>query len=302
MTLKHAKYCKDVPSGSSPNDIKQLAGTLVTPETMTVDMSNHIYCPECGFPVFRSPRLGNQQAIRQPFFSHKPDVQHECELKSKSIPIRRYNDKNEVLKDIETGSLVIIHEFSDDEIDEKSKNSSQHFVQSGNSNSRNLKLVGKGKNKEVNSFPSSMTSLKTICRHFDENLTKWFVLPEEHAPKKLVHLLVNVESIEAIDLEKSICYGRITKVERSGTRDDNVVNFHLAYERRVANKQTIADFTLRTTNIQAYRMGLNDSCVGHYLLMYGSIQERGIGLCIWDAKKSEVALLPQKYDYLLDTL
>jgi len=306
MTIKFAVYYEKGEGDRALAQEELDTGKLVAVTGMSADMEGHVYCPQCGHTIFRSPKLGNQNSTRPPYFSHKKDVNHKCELKSEARYTRRYKLECDALKDIVNNRLVVIHGFSDDKRSLESDYVGKHYVEAKPDTKRMVKLGKDDSVDKVFSLPSTMTSMTTVCRNFDLNLNRFFVLPDGQVAKKLFALLANVNKVSETTSRKGFYFGRIIKVESGGNQQDNVLNFHLEYSEREGlideKEATINDFTLRTTNSIADQIGLHQNVIGRYLIMYSDIRGRGRGLSVRESKSSEVALLPQKYDHLLDAL
>ena len=60
------------------------------------------------------------------------------------------------------------------------------------------------------------------------------------------------------------------------------------------------DFCLKTSNEQNKEHGIGPDSIGRIVIAYGKITENGAGLCLEKLGWGEFALLPSKYEHLID--
>jgi hypothetical protein len=146
-------------------------------------------------------------------------------------------------------------------------------------------------------LPSKITTVAGICRNFDENLYKYYHLPERQNAVRLIDLLHNVENITEEDPIPRFYYGLIKKIYSPA---NNPKPHNIRMTELVCNP-SVRDFLLKPTIELAQQKGITQSAIGRIVIMYGSVTVSGIGLSIENLHWGEFALLPRQYHNLLGT-
>lgn len=297
--IKFALYLKNWNFDDGDKNFLRKTAEKIPVMDFVLEMKGHIFCPECTAPLFRSPEDKNYASDgRKAFYAHSRSVKTVCSLRVKQGEGKRYENEEEAKKAIEDGELVIVQAFMRDkpvppEIDEplvfdREPNEDQDGeltpIAIGRHNGDEFKL------------PSKVTTIRGLCRAFDENLNKYFMFPGQKAATTLQDLLIHVGDVKEICDVPRLYFGRITHSANMGKTPKNIRQTFLHYP----SGNSFKDFCLKATDESSREHGIGDESIGRIAIAYGRVTVSGIGLCISNLGWGEFALLPRKYEYLLD--
>ncbi|MFT4928901.1 MAG: hypothetical protein ACI8WB_005021, partial [Phenylobacterium sp.] len=86
------------------------------------------------------------------------------------------------------------------------------------------------------------------------------------------------------------------KSNNCGTTPQNIRQTMFHYTRNTE----YVDFCLKVTDQLSSEHSITNDSNGKVVLMYGIVEESGIGLCIRNLGWGEFAILPEQYNYLLE--
>ncbi|MEI2261586.1 hypothetical protein OHC51_11585 [Stenotrophomonas indicatrix] len=262
-------------------------------------MKGHIFCPECSAPLFRSPEEKDvAKDGRQAFFAHARGIQTDCSLRVKKANGRQYENEEEAAKAVEDDELVVVHSFMHERPVLPQPDGALVYDRESNEDSKGpptIAPIGRHNGEEFK-LPSRITTIRGLCRKFDSNLNKYFLLPGQRSARTLQEQLIPVSNVMGVDEVPRLYVGRIATSKSYGSNSWNMRLTFLDF----TNKSEFKDFCLKSNNEISDEHGIADGSRGRIALAYGKVTESGIGLCITDLGWGEVALLPKKYEHLLD--
>ena len=271
----------------------------IAPLEFLPEMKEHIFCPECSAPLFRSPEKKNYAKNgRQAFFAHTRGIQTDCSLRVKQADGKRYENEEEAKKAVENGELVVVQSFMHEKPEPPQINGPLVYDREPNEDKKGpLAVAPIGRhNGEEFKLPSKITTVRGLCRSFDSNLNKYFLLPGQRAARTLREQLIPVSDVKATCDAPRLYVGRITASANYGPNPWNLRLTSLGF----VNDSEFKDFCLKATDEVSKEHGIDNESKGRIALAYGKVTESGIGLCIANLGWGEFALLPQKYEHLLD--
>ncbi len=68
----------------------------------------------------------------------------------------------------------------------------------------------------------------------------------------------------------------------------------------IDKSSSVKDFCIKTPHWLQHEHGIGKDTEGRYVLIYGKVTESGLGLCFENLGWGELALVPEKYNYLID--
>lgn len=270
----------------------------VMPTEYTEQMKGNIFCPECCAPLFRSPhdRPFNSRGVAA-FFAHSRAFSPECSLRVSRAEGRTFLNEELARQAIEDEELVVISSFLTDR--PASENGEQRVYDGDHvedSNGQTTEVAIGRHNGEPFNLPSRITTIRSICRNFDRNFYKYYTLPGKNNAVQLRDLLVDVSTVIETNDTPRLYYGRILNSYNCGTTPQNIRQTMLEYNR---NSEYV-DFCLKVTDQQSSEHGITDDSNGKVVLMYGTVEKSGIGLCIRNLGWGEFSTLPEQYNHLLE--
>ncbi|WP_315707559.1 hypothetical protein [Brenneria uluponensis] len=273
-------------------------GKRVLPSEFTVDMSHHIFCPECSTPLSRRPQNKDRATDgRNPSFAHLPSFSHiHCNLRTKTAKGKKYNSEEEVKKAIANDQLAIVESFMKErpELPEGvGGDYDQNHIEDMDGKESDVP-IGRHRGESFK-LPSKITTVAGICRNFDKNYYKYYVLPDEKNAERLDRLLTDINIVKDIVNVPKLYYGKILS-SFSQPWDSSIRMTRLSW----ANSGEYKDFYFKQNNKDSRDKGIDDNSRGRILLMYGIVTVNGLGLCVGHVGWGEFALLPEKYNYLFD--
>ena len=271
--------------------------TTVTVDKYLPEMKGSIFCPECCVGVFRYPETGSHdRSGRKAYFSHARKDSPECGLRAKKTLVRRFESRELASQSIEDGSLVVVKEFVKEKpelVSGKGLSQCEGGVMEAPDGGLVEVPIGKRKGESFN-LPSKLTTVRAICWGFDNNLYRYFYLPGEKRAVRLLDLLIDIKGLRGVDGERKLYFGKIKSSEKHTYTRVTMLEY--------TGDKDFNDFCFKAEDSESREHGVGDDSVGKTLVMYGVITKRGgTGLCIKDVGWGEYAVLPSKYDHLLES-
>lgn len=271
---------------------------LVLASEYTADMSDKIFCPECCTNLSRSPKEKAKFSNgRSCCFVHRPTFRDvECSLRTPSAEGKRYFTEEDAKHAIESDQLAIIDSFMQDR-PEKTSAVLDPYDQSAVEDIQGpISSVPIARHRsERFELPSRITTVAGLCRKFDKNLYKFFVLPNSGFAQKLTDILVDIATVtEECDAPR-LYYGKIVRSYNAG-QNPKPTNIRMT---KLLSNPNVKDFYLKIPAAKQEEKGITDDSVGRVVLFWGKIVGSGIGLAASGLSWGEFALLPEKYEELL---
>lgn len=297
--IKFALYLKGWSYDSGRKAYLKEEASKITPLEFLLEMKNYVFCPECSAPLFRSPEDKDYASNgRRAFFAHARGVQTNCSLRVKQAEGKRYDNEEEAKQAIEDGELVIVQSFVHKKPESSQLNGPLVYDKEPNEDKDGpVTEVPIGRhNGEEFKLPSKISTIRGLCRSFDNNLNRYFILPGQQAARTLREQLIPVSDVKATCETPRLYIGRIIS---SSKRGPNPWNLRLTFLKFV-NDSEFPDLCLKATDEVSKEHGVDDKSTGRIAVAYGKITISGRGLCIANLGWGQLALLPIKYEYLLD--
>ncbi|WP_288632802.1 hypothetical protein [Pseudomonas sp. UBA5666] len=276
------------------------ASRRVAPDEYEAGMVGSLFCPGCYTNVERTPKhkdlFTNKRA---PFYRHLTRWQHvACVLRAKKPEGKRYDTDEDAKQAIDHDELTIVKGFI------KAKPEIEHF-EGGDYDETPVEDVDGpltdvpiGRHRgESFQLPSTITTVAGICRNFEVNKDKYFVMPGAQHAVQLADLLTNVTELtrDILDTEQSpkLYYGRIRRSWNAGKYS------HSTRMTRIECDPSIGDFTVKLPDGFCQEKGIKDDSTGRIVMFYGVITTNGGGLAVDRLSWGEIALLPKHHNNLL---
>lgn len=296
--IKYALYLEGW--GYEGGDRQELSSKArkIIPNEFIASMNGKIYCPGCFTNLSKSPK--DKQTFsngRKACFIHLPTYcRIECDLRTPKPEGMLYPTEELAKQAISDGQLAIIHSFRST-LPELGAGRSEPYSQSMVEDiSGPISEIPISRHKGENfKLPSKISTVAGICRKFDENLYKYYVFPGKKVAKRLTSALINVADVEDIDDEPKLYYGEIISSYNAGNTP-KPTNLRMT---RLSCHKKIKDYYLKAVESEQSEKGICDASIGRIVLFWGKITWNGIGLCVERPKWGEYALLPEKYNALL---
>lgn len=294
--IKFALYLKDwFFQGGDKAQLKKNSEKVLIDE-YAPQMKGFIFCPECSANLFRSPEDKDFSSNgRAAYFAHSRGTKTDCGLRTKRAEGKKYLTEEDARRAIQNEELVIVEGFIKDKPIAPNKTPAEYDASQVEEIDGPTADVPIGRHKgEAFKLPSKFKTIRGICNKFDENINRYFYMPNGQHAIQLQDLLKNIEAVTEEDEIPRIYYGRIIQSVNPGKTPKNIRMTKLKYK-----KSDYADFYLKLTDEKQQEKGIDDNSAGRVVLMYGKITTSGAGLCIENIGWGEFALLPQKYERLL---
>lgn len=261
------------------------------------DMKGKIFCPECCCPLDRRPHdRDSDRRGRVAFFAHRRGIDTDCGLRTLPAAGKRYETEEEAAQAINNGNLVIVSEFLQEQPEAPEKVAGVYDQGPAEDIEGELSLVPIARHRgRTFELPSKITTVRGMCRNFDQNLHRYYVLPGGQHAKILYDHLVSVQSLTDITEHSILVYGRIISAWDAGQAAHNCRFIKLRYP-----GNAYKDFNIKMYRSSAEAHGLSIGNVGRIVIAYGRVRENGIGLSVDYPAWGEVALLPGEYNRYLD--
>ncbi|HFH3075493.1 hypothetical protein [Pseudomonas aeruginosa] len=285
-------------SGSQEN-LKKAANRII-PSDYEPLMDGSIFCPACFTNLNRIPKekdiFSNQ---REPFFSHQKKWRNiPCDLRINKPQGKRYDSWEDARKAIENKELVIVSGFIQDEPEIKDDITPGDYTETPveDIDGPPAKTPLARHTGEELELPSVITSVMGVCRNFDTHLFKYYQFPGRDFPMRLMDLLRDIRGVTDVDDDPKLYYAKIESSKNMGRTSSNI---RMTW---VTCNSSVKDFCIKTIDRVASRKGIKEGIEskGKIMLIYGKIVHSGIGLAIDQPAWGEYALLPDKYQSLLE--
>lgn len=297
--IKYALYLTGWTYKYGNKDELKRNATRVVPSEYRSEMDGSLFCPVCFTNLDRVPKQKKYFSNgREAYFRHRvayPEI--KCDLRSKKPDGKRYETYEEARKAIDDESLVIVDGFMKDKPELSYESGNEYDETPIEDIDGPVSDVPIGRHRgESFKLPSKITTVAGICRNFDENLYRYYYLPNQKFSIQLVDLLHSVENILEEDDEPKLYHGVIKRTVHLGERKrpDNIRMTYLKNEQK-----GVKDFCIKLQDKHQKSHGITDASVGRTVLVYGKVSDNGTGLCFKNLGWGEFALLSKKYDELL---
>lgn len=294
--IKFAYHLKDwAYEDGEPSSLKG-NGVKIAPSEFTPDMEGAIFCPGCYTNLNRVPRDKDRFSNgREAYFAHLSKFSHvNCDLRSTKPEGKRYDSYEEAQKAIDDENLVIVDGFVKDRPEVNKPSGGEYDetpiedIKGPLSDVPISRHVG-----ESFKLPSKITTVRGLCRGFDENLYRYYHFPGNKYAVRLVDLLHDVRQVTGEDDVPRLYFGVIKSSGNAGRTSRNIRMTWLTCN------PGVKDFCFKAVDADAQEKGIRDDTKDRIIIMYGTVTGSGIGLAIEKLGWGEYALLPEKYNKLL---
>jgi hypothetical protein len=223
--IKFSLYLKDWSYGDGKKNFLRENARKIAPLEFLVEMKGHIFCPECSAPLFRSPEDKDYATNgRRAFFAHARGIKTDCSLRVKQAEGKRYENEEEAKQAIEDGELVVVKSFIVDKPEPPQLDGPLIYDKEPNEDKDGpITAVPIGRhNGEEFKLPSKVTTIRGLCRSFDANLNKYFMLPGQRVAHSLREQLVPVSEVKATCEIPRLYVGRVTSSSSFGSNPWNL--------------------------------------------------------------------------------
>ena len=270
-------------------------GEKIPPSEYEGHMENSIFCPVCFTPLFRSPKdkplFSNERSAR---YNHYSSFSHvECRLRAARTEGLKFDSEELATQAIADGTLTVVHSFRADGPDAAAGTGGlnvAYFEDLAGPVANCPISRHKGQSFEL---PTTISTVGAICRRFDNNLYKYYLLPGRSAAVLLASELIDIKTVEFADDTPRFYFGEIFQSSNAGKTKANLRMTRLRCHAKVP------DFYLKAVDSEQTSKGINDDTRGRAVLFWGVIVANGIGLSVNRPKWGEYALLPTQYERLL---
>lgn len=295
--IRHALHLPGWVFNTGSEPVLRGSGKPVLVSEYQREMKGEIFCPECTCPLFRSPEeVEANKSGRNAYYAHRKNTKTECGLRTKKAEGKKYLTEEEAAQAIVDGKLVIVKGFMKEKPvspDKETKEYDQTAVEDEQGEVSEV-AIGRHRGEKFN-LPSSLTTVRGLCRNFDENLYRYYVFPEKQHAQLLADALRNVTTLESTTDSPILGYGRIITIREPGNHPYSTRFVKLAFEA----KGGYGDFSVMISQREADQHDLNNQSIGRFAIFYGRISVNGTGLSVKNIGWGEVALLPTKYEKYL---
>lgn len=299
LRIKYALYHSNWRYGKDSRSVLMSTADKVLVSEYRTEMDGKLFCPGCFTNLTRTPKDKDLFSNgRRACFSHLPTYSEvPCDLRSKKPEGKKYLTEEEAREAIANRELAVISAFraeAPESVDLRSGVYDQSLVENIAGPDADL-AIGRHHGETFN-VPTRIATVAAICRNFDENLYRFYIFPGSSIATRLVDALVDIASIHAVDDTPRLYFGRILSTRNVGI-NPKPTNLRMTW---FAHHPDVKDFCLKDVDATQLSKGINDESVGRIVLLWGKVTESGIGLCVNRPSWGEYALLPIKYNKLLD--
>lgn len=295
--IRHALHLPGWVFNSGTESVLRRSGKPVLVSEYQREMKGGIFCPECTCPLFRSPEeVEANKSGRNAYYAHRRNIKTECGLRTKQAEGKRYINEEEAAQAILDGKLVIVKGFLKEKPVSPDKETKEYDQTAVEDELGEVSEVSIGRHRgEKFNLPSNITTVRGLCRNFNENLYKYYVLPGMQHAQLLADALRNVITLDSTTDNPILGYGRIVSIWEPGKYPHSTRFVKLAFK----PKEGYGDFSILISQREADLHDLNNQSIGRFAIFYGGISKNGTGLGVKNIGWGEVALLPEKYDKYL---
>ncbi|QJQ93954.1 MULTISPECIES: hypothetical protein [Halomonadaceae] len=272
---------------------------VISIEQYSSEMHGFLFCPLCHTPLSKSPSEKMHFSNgRSAHFKHLPSFSHiRCAHRSLRAQGLKFDSEEDARRAIDDEQLAVVHEFIKEKpvaIENEADPYDQSQVEDMDGPLANFPISRhRGEHFIV---PTRIKTVHGICRRFDHNLERYYVLPGMTNPVQLRSLLRDASKIETTIEIPALYYGVITNINSPFKRPHNVAMIMVSYS------GGHADFCIKTTNASAKEHGIDNNSKGRYVMFFGPISTNGVGLCFNNPGWGEYSILPEKYNHLIENL
>lgn len=294
--IKYALYLKDWSFEHDDQAYLKANAVKALVTEFEDEMHGNIFCPECGAPLFRSPRDKDYSDNgRAAYFAHSRGFKTNCGLRTKKAEGKKYLNEEEAKKAIQDEELVVVEGFIKEKPVAPSKEAKEYNQTEVEELEGPVTEIPIGRHRgDTFKLPSKFKTVKGIVRNFDENLHRYFYFPNSRHAIQLQDYIRDIKTVTKPDNKPKLYFGTIVRSFNAGNTPKNIRMTRLKFKTR-----EFSDFYFKLQDAKQHEKGIDDHSEGRILLMYGKITESGSGLSIEHAGWGEFALLPQKYEHLL---
>lgn len=295
--IKFAYYLKDWDFEKDDKKVLRKEAKEIATTEYLPDMKGYIFCPECSAPLFKSPEDKEFDTNgRKAFFAHGRKYSPVCNLRVKKAEGKKYETEELAKKAIEDENLVIVKGFMKSKpAPPKIDNPQEYKGETVEDINGELADVAIGRHNGENfSLLSRITTVRGLCRNFNKNMYKYFHLPGRKNATQLKDLLVDIKTVQNVDYVPRLYYAKVKNSFNCGPTPQNIRQTMFEYPRG-----KFIDFCLKAVDLSSREHGIDDNSKGKVVIMYGTVTESGIGLCIEGIGWGEFAVLADKYIELL---
>lgn len=295
--IKHALYDANW-TYDEKNRARPPNSQTILPLEYTAGMADRLYCPECFTPISRSPkdkdRFSNGRAC---CFVHRPAYREiPCSLRTPLTDGKKYLTEEDAREAIASDQLAIVSAFMQDRPNRPDGVAEPYDQSAVEDEEGPVSEVPIGRHRgEKFALPSRIATVAGLCRRFDVNLYKYFVLPQSDVARKLADILVDIATVTDECEVPRLYFGTILRSWNAG-RDPKPNNIRMT---RLRPHPDVADFTIKVQAWKQEEKGISDESAGRIVLFWGKITTNGIGLAASGLEWGEFAVLPGKYQKLL---
>jgi len=280
------------------NRVRPRNADMVIPSEYTADMEDRLYCPECFTPISRSPKDKDRFSNgRSCCFMHRATYREiPCSLRTPLADGKKYLTEEDAKQAIASDQLAIISSFMADRPLKPHGDAEPYGQSAVEDNVGPVAEVPIGRHRgETFALPSRITTIAGLCRRFDVNLYKYFVLPNTDVARKLSDILIDIATVTEECAVPRLYYGTILRSRNAGIHP-KPTNIRMT---RLQAHPDIVDFTIKVSAGEQEEKGINDESAGRIVLFWGKITSNGVGLAVSGLGWGEFALLAEKYQKFL---
>ena len=176
FAIHHPTWSPD----TDPADLLLVEGVRITASEFEKSMDGKIFCPVCRTILTRTPKdkllFSNG---RKACFAHLPrfaDI--ECELRSPKSEGLKFESEVEARRSVEAKHLIVVHEFvsSRPEVDSSQNRAGHRRWTEGLPGPLASFPISRHRGDLIE-LPTELHTVRGICRAFDRNLGRYFLLP-----------------------------------------------------------------------------------------------------------------------------
>lgn len=294
--IKYARYLNGWVFECGDKDLLRATAEKVPIGDYESRMKGQIFCPECSAGLYRSPEGKEFSSNGRPaYFGHRRGTETKCGLRTKPTEGKRYLTEEDAWRAIQNEELVIVSGFIKEKPIAPDNQPSDYDATAVEDIDGPVTDVPIGRHHgDVFKLPSQFKTIRGICNKFDENLGRYFYLPNGQHAVQLQDLLKDIQTVTDTDENPRLYYGTIIKSSNAGRTPQNIRMTKLKY-----SNSKFPDFFLKLADEEQQEKGINDESAGRIVLMYGKVTKSGRGLCMEALGWGEFALLPRQYAELL---
>lgn len=296
--IKFALHLSGWRVGGDTEELKRDGAKVVATDYIPA-MAGELFCPGCYTPLTRTPKeklyFSNG---RLACFAHLPSFgDTPCDQRTPTPEGLRYASEELALEAVERGDLVVVTSFLNAPPDGLLAQPGAYDQSQVDDVNGPLADVPIAKHTgDQYRLPSKISTVMNLCRRFDQNLHRHYVLPGAAQAQRLADLLVDAATVTTIDDVPRLYFARITSSQNMGKTPTNLRMTWLKHSR------AIADLCIKDSDANQAMKGITDATKDRAVLIWSKVVHSGVGLAFNKPGFGEYALLPAKYESLLEAL